>query len=185
MPIDPTQPVTNSSLASAPIRSNFAAAALTENGLLSKWNGSSAPVIPALMQDWVNTTVIPYIWYVWDGAAWVEIGTINPTTHAFSAISSPSVSYATPTSAATLTAPAGSGGYVLDPTGTLASLVVTAPPSPLDQQIFELTSTQTISNLTVNPASGQSLDGGAVNLLANGGVAWRYLAVKSTWYRRY
>ena len=84
--------------------------------------------------------------------------------------------FATPTTGSTLTASAAGGGYMLDPAATIATLTVVTPPSPRDLQLFEITTTATITALTVNPASGQTVKGGS---------AFRYRAADSTWRRRW
>jgi len=94
-------------------------------------------------------------------------------------------SYQQPASGTTLTAPAYLGAYVIDPAATLAALTVVAPPDANDGQVFELSTTQAITALSVSPAAGQSLIGGALLLAADGGVAWRFRAANNTWYRRF
>jgi hypothetical protein len=94
-------------------------------------------------------------------------------------------SYQTPTSGATLTAPAFLAAYVVDPAASLATLTVVTPPGANDGQLFEISTTQTITSLTVAPASGQTVKGGSLMLTANGGAGWRYIAATNTWYRRF
>ena len=94
--------------------------------------------------------------------------------------------FQTPTSGATLTAAAHLGAYILQPAATLASLTIVMPSAPNDGDAFEVATTQTITALTITPATGQSvMGGGPLTLAANGGVAWRYRAGNTTWYRRY
>ena len=75
--ISTTVPAANAALQSAPIRSNFLAAATDINGLIGLNNGTSAPASPVLGQMWLNTTSTPYVLNVWDGSAWDAIGTLN------------------------------------------------------------------------------------------------------------
>jgi len=83
--------------------------------------------------------------------------------------------YAQPLTGNTLTAIAGQGAFVIDPAGAIAALTVVLPPGAVDGQVFELSTTQTITALTVNPAAGDTVVGGAVGVLAaNGGASWRY-----------
>jgi hypothetical protein len=94
--------------------------------------------------------------------------------------------YQQPSSGATLTASAHLAAYIIDPSGSLASLTVVTPSAPNDGDEFAILSSQTIAALTVNPAAGQSLKGGGpFTLAADGGVAWLYRAANTTWYRRY
>ena len=94
-------------------------------------------------------------------------------------------SYQQPASGATLTAAAYLAAYVIDPAGALSTLTVVMPPSANDGQFFELGTTQTITTLTVSPASGQSVNGGSLTLAAHAGAGWRYRASNNTWYRRF
>jgi hypothetical protein len=106
--------------------------------------------------------------------------------HEVGSVAGSNYSYQQPTSGATLTAPAYLGAYVIDPTAALASLTVIAPPGANDGQVFEVSSTQAITALTVSPAAGQTVNGGGPFLLAaDGGCGWRYRAANNTWYRRF
>lgn len=94
--------------------------------------------------------------------------------------------YAQPASGATLTAAAALGAYIIDPAATLASLTVTLPPGAIDGQLFELSTSQAITALSVSPATGQTVNGaGPFLLAADGGCGWRYRAANNTWYRRF
>lgn len=105
--------------------------------------------------------------------------------HQVGALGSSNYAYEQPASGATLTAPAYLGAYVIDPAGMLAALTVVTPPGANDGQLFEISSSQAITALTVLPAAGQTVNGGAMMLAANGGCGWRYLAANNTWYRRF
>ena len=98
----------------------------------------------------------------------------------------PNYLYQNPLTGATLTAPFQLGAYVIDPAGTLATLTVVAPPEAIDGQLFELSTTQAITSLTVEPNAGQGLLGGGPLLLtANSGMGWRYVIAEATWFRRF
>jgi hypothetical protein len=101
------------------------------------------------------------------------------------AVAAPTVSHQTPTTGATLTATSGQGGYEIDPAGTLATLNVVLPPSPVDGQVFSLWTSKALTALAVTAPGGASVNGGALLLTANGGAAWRYRSANTTWYRRY
>lgn len=73
-------PAANSALQSAPIRANFLAAQTDINGLIGLNNGNSAPPSPVLGQMWLDTVAIPFVWYVYDGTQWDQLGTLNATT---------------------------------------------------------------------------------------------------------
>jgi len=76
------------------------------------------------------------------------------------------------------------GAIQLEPAAAIASYTVTLPPNALNNQTFGVSTTQDITSLTGAPAAGQTVNGGAVGVLpADGGVAWRYRASNTTWYR--
>src|SRR5258706_2315740 len=57
-------------------------------GMTSKFSGVTAPTLgPGTLgalvagQDWLDTSVNPYVWRVWDGTQWVVHGFIDPTNH--------------------------------------------------------------------------------------------------------
>lgn len=96
-----------------------------------------------------------------------------------------SQSFQAPTSGATLTATSGLGAFIIEPAGTIAALTVVLPPSPTEGQIFELSTTQTITAISVSGASSETVWGAQQMLVANGGMSWRYRAADTTWYRRF
>src|SRR5258706_5415814 len=76
----PGSPLTG---AAAAADMNAAWAAMT-----SKFSGTTAPTLgPGTLgalvagQDWLGTSVNPYVWRVWDGTQWVVHGFIDPTNH--------------------------------------------------------------------------------------------------------
>lgn len=95
------------------------------------------------------------------------------------------VVYITPVTGATITAIAGQGVFGITPAGTIATLTMVLPPTPVDEQIFEAQTTQTISALTVQGAAGDSIVNGSPGVLAaNGGISYRYRLSNTTWYPR-
>jgi hypothetical protein len=97
------------------------------------------------------------------------------------------VSMVIPSDGDTLTATVGLAGYILDPVAALNTLTINLPPTPSDQQTFEVSTTQDITALTANAPGGVSVMGGdGKTLAANGGQAWRYIGGSTrTWFRRY
>lgn len=90
--INPAVPAPNSPMSSAPIRNNFGAAYTDINNILSKFGANTAPLTPSTRQDWFNTTTsTAWVWNVYDGSQWVSIGTLNPTTHVWTAATGGSV----------------------------------------------------------------------------------------------
>lgn len=77
--IDPSIPATGSALASAPLRSNFLAAATDINNILAMFGRNNCATItsPSVGQDCLNTGATPATWYKWSGTGWAPIGTID------------------------------------------------------------------------------------------------------------
>jgi hypothetical protein len=123
----------------------------------------------------VNTD--DYTLHVQDGS--------TPGGHQVGSLAGNNYSFQQPASGATLTAPAFLGAYLLDPAGTLATLTIVLPPAANDGQVFEMSTTQAVTALTISPAAGQSVIGGSLSLAANAGASWRYRGANNTWYRRY
>lgn len=97
-----------------------------------------------------------------------------------------SYSYETPATGDTLTAIAGLGAFVCVPAAEIAALEVVMPPSAVDGQPFEVSTTETVDAFTATPAAGQTVLGGGPFVLAgNGGVGWRYIGDIDTWIRRF
>lgn len=118
----------------------------------------------------------------YNAAQWITFGVVFP-----GGLAPPvgTYSYQVPASGDTLTAAAALGAYVLNPAGVLATLTVVCPPSAVDGQLFGMSSTRTITALTVSPAAGQVVSGGATLLGGDGGVAFRYRTADATWRREY
>lgn len=75
---------------------------------------------------------------------------------------------------------------LLVPAASLLTLTIVAPPAPLELEVFEISTTQYIDNLTVIASSGNNLANGAVGSLgAGGGKSWRFYQPDNTWYGRY
>lgn len=89
----------------------------------------------------------------------------------------------------TVTVTANTGMTIMDYSGTITSATITLPPSAVDGQRYYLTSTRTITSLTVNAASGDTLANGAsptvltVSTTAPFGYGWMYIAATKIWYR--
>lgn len=91
---------------------------------------------------------------------------------------------ATPTTGTTVAALGPTQLVQLTPAGTLATLTVTMPPTPVDGQRFRIFTTQTLTALTITAGSGQTINGTAVTTLsANTAVSYIYNGTNSTWYR--
>jgi uncharacterized protein DUF2793 len=120
-----------------------------------------------------GSTAIAEAFRVWDdkriqgGGAYVDL----------------SYSYQQPITGFAIAAGNASGRLILDPAGTLASGTVTLPASPKDGQLFRLSTTQTITALTLSPATGQSVVGAPSTLGSNAFAEFTYRAANTSWYR--
>lgn len=71
---------------------------------------------------------------------------------------------------------------LINPAGTLATGSVTMPLAPSDGMTVKITTTQTITALTINNNTGQSIVGAATTLAANASVSYIYRQANATWY---
>ena len=91
-----------------------------------------------------------------------------------------------PVTGNTISATAGLGAFVIDPAGLLATLAMVLPPTPGDGDVFEASTTQDITALTVTaPGITTVAGGGPFTLAANGGASWRYDLSLDKWFPRY
>lgn len=77
---------------------------------------------------------------------------------------------------------AGTNVLVMNPAGTLATGTVTMPAAPADGMTITFSSTQTITALTVNANTGQTLVGAPSSLGANSSASFVYRLANTTWY---
>lgn len=71
---------------------------------------------------------------------------------------------------------------VLNPTTTLATGTITMPASPVDGMTITITSTKTITALTINANTGQSIVGNVTTLAAGSSQVFIYSLANTTWY---
>jgi hypothetical protein len=77
---------------------------------------------------------------------------------------------------------AGTTVLVMNPAGTLATGTITMPASPVDGMTISFSSTQTITALTVNGNTGQSIVGAPTSLFAGAAATFVYRLSNTTWY---
>ena len=77
---------------------------------------------------------------------------------------------------------AGTNVLVMNPAGTLATGTITMPASPADGMTITFSSTQTITALTVNANTGQSIVSAATVLPARQATTYVYRLSNTTWY---
>lgn len=51
--------------------------------IITKSSGNTAPVSPQTYQDWIDTSVSPNIWKVYDGTDWIIVGYLDVTNNRF------------------------------------------------------------------------------------------------------
>ena len=72
---------------------------------------------------------------------------------------------------------------ILVPAGTLAALTITLPTGAYDGQVCTLMTTQILTALTVNSASGSIVGDPLTTLVANAGARYLWNVAATTWYR--
>jgi len=77
---------------------------------------------------------------------------------------------------------AGTTVLVMNPAGTLATGTITMPASPVDGMTITFSSTQTISALTLNGNTGQTVVSKVTVLSANQATTYVYRLSNTTWY---
>lgn len=88
--------------------------------------------------------------------------------------------YSTPTTGQTVNSN-GAEYLVINPAGALLALTVTFPASPVNGQIFNISSTQAITTTTFT--SSGTIDGNLTGIAANGTAGWIYVLSITTWVK--
>lgn len=90
-----------------------------------------------------------------------------------------------PVEGGTVVAGASERRRILDPAGPLNALTLVMPPDPVDQDFYDLATSQPIVSMTILPAGAQIVNGNSFSFSANSGVGWMFNTGNSTWYRHY
>ena len=90
--------------------------------------------------------------------------------------------YQAPTTGFSYTFAAGVNVLVMNPAGTLATGTITMPASPADGMTITFSSTQSITALTVNANTGQSIVRSPTSFGAGSAVTFVYRLSNTTWY---
>jgi hypothetical protein len=96
---------------------------------------------------------------------------------------SPVYSYQTPTTGFSIQPANGVTSLLLDPAGTLAAGTIVFPATPIDGQMFNVSTSQIITALTLSAPAGQTILGTITTLAANAHAAWQYVASVAKWFR--
>lgn len=97
--------------------------------------------------------------------------------------------YNAPLTGATITTAANTRYLILNPAGTISTLTVVMPPSPVDGQLFNLCTTQIVTSLTLSAGTGTTIKNAPTALLVpvtTGGAScpgWLSRSTDATWYR--
>ncbi len=136
------------------------------------------PASPTLNEIFVDGPA-----WKWDGVKWLAWLSILTPMPGFG-----SVVYVIPLTGATITAVPGQGGFQVNPAGAIAALTVVLPEGTVEGQVFETSTSQDITAVTVTAAAGDLIFGtqGTLGTLgAGGGFSFRFRLSNSTWYRIY
>lgn len=87
-----------------------------------------------------------------------------------------------PTTGGTVTSGVGLSRQILNPAGTLATLTVNLPASPVNGQIFRVSSTQIIMALTLATTDATSVVGAPTTISAHSAIQMIYDSTGTTWY---
>lgn len=99
------------------------------------------------------------------------------------------LNYQAPLTGASITVGANDGKLILKPAGTIATLTVTLPPASAltDQQILQISSTQTVTALTLTPGSGTTINNTptAITPSTTGSFGYQFIyrAASAEWFR--
>jgi hypothetical protein len=92
-----------------------------------------------------------------------------------------------PTTGQSLVIPNGVNAYLMNPAGTLATLTLTMPSSPVNGQLLRIASSATITALTLSGAAGQTILNNptaiTVSTTTPYNYAFMYNAVSAAWNR--
>lgn len=90
--------------------------------------------------------------------------------------------YQTPSSGFSYTFPARINTVLFNPSNALDSGTVTMPANPVDGMKVAIRSSKSITVLTINGNTGQSVSGSISSLSANGKIEYIYRIANTTWY---
>lgn len=89
----------------------------------------------------------------------------------------------TPSTGNTVTIGGAVSQELLEPAGTLATLTVRLPSSPVDGHVVGISSTQAVTALTLSTTDGSTISGGISLLQAGGFARYQYYLPSTTWFR--
>lgn len=91
--------------------------------------------------------------------------------------------YFTPVNGATLVLNENVENAVINPAGTLATLVINMPKNPNDGQTVTVGTSQTLTTITLVPGAGHVIKNTITTLPAGNGFQYIFRRTNLTWYR--
>lgn len=101
----------------------------------------------------------------------------------YKADSNQGYSYQIPLTGFNVVIPDNCSDLILNPAGVLATGTINMPKTPINGQRVTIASTQTVTALTVNANTGQTIHGALTTIAGNGFATWRYLTLQANWIR--
>ncbi len=161
-------------------------AAITNNNGSVVWGDSNAAPITDTLADQFNLSFAGgYNFYLNNSP------TLAVSIDAYGAlinhqgVADQSYNYQTPSSGDTITCAFNSESLLLQPAGTLALLNINFPPAYTDGQIFQVSSTQEITSLSLAPYGGDTIQNAPMSLAAGQGFAFKYQLANTQWLPSY
>ncbi len=112
------------------------------------------------------------------------VGAVNSSTNLITQLGFSAVpQYTTPATGATVVANSGVYQLICNPSGSLLTLTVDFPASPINGQRFQLAISQIITTLTLATTDGSTIDGTIATSAINSYGAWSYVSSVTTWFK--
>lgn len=108
---------------------------------------------------------------------------IDPNRNWTGAALSPAYQRVVPTTGFSQTINNNVAALILKPAGTLATGTITMPSTPVDGQVVTISTSQTITALTLNGNTGQTVIGAITTLTAAAPASYKYVLTDASWYR--
>ena len=156
-------------------------ATTTNNGSVVWGDNNSTPVTDSAANQWNTTFAGGYWWYLNNTPTLaVNIDTLGNLTNRLGECDKSKL-ILTPTTGTTITLVTINRRTLLNPSGTLLTLTINMPPSPVDGQLQKVTTTQAVTTLTVS-GNGNSIIGAPTSLIVGQSFEMIYNIGDTTWY---
>jgi hypothetical protein len=145
------------------------------------WDSNGSGKSDTSSNQFVMTFAGGHYFYKDSSTLWVSIDTSGNLINS-KGTSDQSYSLQVPTTGFSITIGAGVKTLILNPAGTLATGTIVMPASPIDGQEIRVTSSQTVTGLTVNANTGQTISNAPTTLVAGKGFSYIYNTSGTNWY---